>query len=317
MKIIRNEFKDLWEEKYRPQCLDDIILPEKLQSQLKKYVENKNIPNILFVSSVPGTGKTSVIHCLLNELDADYKWINASENNNVSTIRNDIVNFASTMSANAKKKILVLDEADNLTTSSGAGAGAQDILRGVIEQYALNTRFFLTGNYKERFIEPLMSRFKVLDFDSIFTKNKRELAKKMYERLMFICNNENIEYNKKDLQIIVKEHYPSMRNMVIALQNNIFDNKLELQNTAVDDEYKNIMELVKLKKWAEVRSNVMLLNNISSFYSWLWKNLEEYFPGQLHPEIVIDLARYQEMDRIANNKEITLMAFLTKLISKI
>ena len=317
MKIIREEFKDLWEEKYRPQCLDDIILPEFLKEQLKEMVKKNEIKNIMLTSNIPGTGKTTLIHSLLNELDVEYKWINASENNNVGTIRNDIVSFASTMSANGKKKVLVLDEADNLTTSTSTGAGAQDILRGVIEQYSANTRFFLTGNYKERFIQPLLSRFTQYDFDEIFSKYKKEIAKQMYQRLIFICENENVEYNKKDLQEIVKENYPSTRNMIITLQNNIFNNKLELKNKYLDNEFDDVMKLVKEKNWVSVRSNIMTINNISNFYSWFWKKMDDYVEPNKQPGIVIELAKYQEMDRLSKNKEITLMAFLTKLMTTI
>jgi len=313
--VYNEKFNDLWVEKYRPQRLKDVILPDYLMEKFQEYVDKGNIPNIMFVSSTPGTGKGSMLNALIHELDSDVKWINASQDNSVSTIRNEIVSFASTMSAQGKRKLLVLDEADNLTTSSQGSAGAQDILRGVIEQYAGNVRFFLTGNYKDRFIEPLLSRFIVFDFDIIFQEHKNEIAKKMYKRLMDICEIEGVEYDKKDIGEIVKKHYPSMRNMTISLQDNVINGKLKLQNLDVDDIFTDLMEKVKEKNYSATRGMVMLLNNPSNFYTWFWKKMDEFLPAQKQPGIVGELARYQEMDKIAKNKEITLMAFLLKLMS--
>jgi replication factor C small subunit len=316
LKVINNEF-NIWEEKYRPQVIDDIILPQEYKDQFKEFTKQEMLPNMLFVSSVPGTGKTTLVKAIINETQPSVKWINASQDNNVSTIRNEIVGFASTISAEGKKKLIVLDEADNLTTSSAGSAGAQDILRGVIEQFNNNTRFILTANYKDRFITPLLSRLKVYDFDEIFMTHKKELAKEMYKRLIFICENENIEFEKKDLQELIKVHYPSMRNMIVALQQNVFDGKLVLKDKKVDSIFNEILEATLKKDWNTMRKLSLEASNPSAFYSWFWKNAFDNLPDKIKPEITIKLAQYQELDRNARNKSITLAGFLTELMLKV
>jgi replication factor C small subunit len=275
------------------------------------------LPNMLFVSSIPGTGKTSLVKCIINETKPSIKWLNASQNNNVSTVRNEIVGFSSTISAEGKKKLIVLDEADNLSTSSAGTAGAQDILRGVIEQYSQNVRFILTANYKDRFITPLLSRLKVYDFDEIFMTHKKELGKQMYQRLIFICKNENIDYKNEDLQELVRIHYPSMRNMIIALQQNIFDNKLVLKDKNVNTIYDEIFEAVKKGSFEEVRKLSMEISNPSGFYGWFFKNKFNEIENKYKIEIAVKLAEFQELDRNARNKSITLTGFLSLLFGKV
>jgi replication factor C small subunit len=316
MKIVNEKF-NIWEEKYRPQCIDDIILPEEYKKQFKEYIKENMLPNMLLVSSVPGLGKTTVCKCIIKETQPSIKWINASQDNNVSTIRNEIVGFASTISAEGKKKLIILDEADNLTTSSSGSAGAQDILRGVIEQFSNNTRFILTANYKDRFITPLLSRLKIYDFDEIFMTHKKELAKEMYKRLIFICENEGVEYQKEDLQEIIKINYPSVRNMTVMLQQNIFDNKLVLKNKKVETIFTDILDATLKKDFNEMRKLTLEASNPSSFYTWFWKMPFENLPAKIKPEITLKLAQYQELDRNARNKSITLAAFLTEIMAKV
>jgi replication factor C small subunit len=316
MKKINEKF-NIWEEKYRPQVIEDLILPEEYKKQFKEIVKQEMLPNMLFVSSIPGTGKTSLVKCIINETDPSVKWINASQNNNVSTVRNEIVGFASTISAEGKKKLIVLDEADNLSTSSAGTAGAQDILRGVIEQYSQNVRFILTANYKDRFITPLLSRLKVYDFDEIFMTHKKELAKQMYQRLIFICENEKIEYKKEDLQELIKTHYPSMRNMIVALQQNIFDNKLILKNKKVDTIYDELFQATLQKDFEKVRQLTLEASNPSGFYTWFFKHKFPLINDNFKIELAIKLAYYQELDRNARNKAITLTGFLSEIMQKV
>jgi replication factor C small subunit len=316
MKKINEKF-NIWEEKYRPQVIEDLILPEEYKKQFKEIVKQEMLPNMLFVSSIPGTGKTSLVKCIINETDPSVKWINASQDNNVSTARNEIVGFASTISAEGKKKLIVLDEADNLSTSSAGTAGAQDILRGVIEQYSQNVRFILTANYKDRFITPLLSRLKVYDFDEIFMTHKKELAKQMYQRLIFICENEKIEYKKEDLQELIKTHYPSMRNMIVALQQNVFDNKLILKNKKVDTIYDELFQATLQKDFEKVRQLAMETSNPSGFYTWFFKHKFPLINDNFKIELAIKLAHYQELDRNARNKAITLTGFLSEIMQKV
>ena len=151
-----NDF--LWVEKYRPQKIDDCILPKKIKDTFKQFIESGELPNFLF-SGGPGIGKTTVAKALCNEVGAEYLLINGSEEGNIDTLRTKIKSFASTISLTDSKKVVILDEADYLNPNS-----TQPALRAFIEEFSNNCRFIFTCNYKNRIIEPLHSRCAVVDF---------------------------------------------------------------------------------------------------------------------------------------------------------
>lgn len=312
MKI--NDKIDLLEEKYRPQILDDIILPQKEKEKFKEYIQKDKLPNILLISETPGLGKTTLVKILVNEMDCETKWINASKDNGVDVIRNTVENFCSSSSYNTKKKLVVMDESDSLTIGSKTAPGSQEILRGTIETYSTSSRFILTANYVERFIDPLLDRLTIFNFDEIMQNNKKEVGILMYNRLKYILENENIEYNDVDVKTIMMEHFPSMRAMTVAIERNNQNGKLVLTNSSVFSEYENIMKLVKEKSFIKVRSQIMILNNVTNFYTWFWKNLDKYVNPKQMPGIIIELSSAQDMNARAKNKQIPLMSFLTKMM---
>ena len=112
---MREEY--LWVEKYRPKTIDDCILPDDLKETFQTFVNQKNVPNLL-LSGGPGVGKTSVAKAMLDELDSDYLTINGSLSGNIDTLRNDIMQFASSVSFSGGRKYVILDEADYLNPQS-------------------------------------------------------------------------------------------------------------------------------------------------------------------------------------------------------
>ena len=147
----------LWTEKYRPQTINDCILPERLKKSFQEYVNQKEIPNLLLTGGA-GVGKTTVAKAMCNEVGCDYMVINGSDENGVDAVRVKIKNYASSMSFTGGRKVIILDEADYLTPN------AQAILRNAIEEFASNCSFIFTCNYKSKIIEPLHSRCAVIDF---------------------------------------------------------------------------------------------------------------------------------------------------------
>jgi DNA polymerase III delta prime subunit len=117
----------------------------------------KQIPNLLLTGGA-GVGKTTIAKALCNEIGCDFMVINGSDENGVDTIRVKIKNYASSVSFSGGRKVIILDEADYLTTN------AQAILRNAVEEFAINCSFIFTCNYKSRIIEPLHSRCAVIDF---------------------------------------------------------------------------------------------------------------------------------------------------------
>ena len=149
----------LWVEKYRPQTINDTILPNSIKKTFGDIVKGGDLHNMLLTGTA-GTGKTTIAKALCNELDLDYLLINGSEESGIDTLRNKIKKFASSVSLQGGYKVVILDEADYLNPQS-----TQPALRGFIEEFSANCRFILTCNFKNRIIEPLHSRCSVIEFN--------------------------------------------------------------------------------------------------------------------------------------------------------
>ena len=163
---MREQF--LWVEKYRPNRIKDLILPDDLKKTFQQFVDNKNIPNLL-LSGTAGVGKTTVAKALLEELDCDYIVVNGSdEGRMIDTLRNKIKSFATTVSFKEGRKYVILDEADYVNPDS-----VQPALRNFMEEYSKNCGFILTCNFVNKIISPLQSRCSVIQF-----KIDKELYKK-------------------------------------------------------------------------------------------------------------------------------------------
>ena len=309
MKVIKHD-ETIWAEKYRPRCIDDLIFPEKEKEKIKSWLSEGNLPNIGIFGTTPGTGKTSLITAIKEELNTETLWLNGSKENSIDTFRYKVSNFASKTSLNGNFRLVIIDESDYLSVN------AQALLRGDLETFSKTARFLFTGNYPDRLIEPLLQRLQVFDLDKMFRTNAKELTKQILERLVFILENEGIKYNKEDLLKVIKAFYPSTRAMIMTLQKNVIAGELQLTDFGIsNNEFEELMEVTKTRKYNDIRKVVSNLSlNPDSFYSFLYKNLDKYFTPASVPNVVVLLADYQDMSARAKNKEIPLLAFLTKLI---
>ena len=202
----------LWVEKYRPETIDDCVLPVLTKNVFLSIVDNDEIPNLLLTGS-PGSGKTTVAKALCNQLGIDWLMINGSdEGRMIDTLRTTVVNYASTVSLSGGKKVIIIDEADYMNKDS-----VQPALRGVIEEFSKNCRFIFTCNFKNRIIPALHSRCSVVDF-AIGKDDKPEIAMEMLTNIKKMLDNESVKYEEKVLADLVLKYFPDFRRVINELQ---------------------------------------------------------------------------------------------------
>jgi replication factor C small subunit len=218
---INEQLKNIWVEKYRPSKLADMVLSDTLRTFVEECKRKEEIPNILLVGNA-GTGKTTLAKVIINEiLDAQYLYINASEKNGIDEVRTSILTFAQTKSLDGKIKIIFLDEFDNFTDAG------QRALRNVMEEYAGNTRFILTGNYLHRIIQPIQSRCQVF---TDFTPPISEYGK----RVALILRQEGVTVKPDQIdkvKEVIRYHYPDLRKIINYVQRSVINNVLVINDT--------------------------------------------------------------------------------------
>ena len=267
VQVINMQFDNLLVEKYRPHTLDAIILPDETRKIIESFREKRELTNHLLLVSGPGQGKTSLAKIIVKDiLQCDYLYLNASDENGIDTIRTKVISFAQTKSFNGDLKVVLLDEADSISPE------AQRALRNVMEEYANNTRFILTANYKHKIIEPITSRCIALNFQH----NVADVAKHCYQ----ILKKEKIVIEDKDKQLFletVKHNFPDIRKIINTLQRFSVSGKLEIpasfsNNEFVDTLFKNICNDALAARKLVIQSESVFQND----YHGLMKQLLEH-----------------------------------------
>jgi DNA polymerase III delta prime subunit len=303
----------LYVEKYRPQVIDDCILPDDTKKTFKEFVEKGEIPNLL-LAGPPGIGKTTIAKALCNELGADYYVINGSDEGRfLDTVRNQAKNFASTVSltGSSKHKVIIIDEADN------TGNDVQLLLRANIEAFYNNCRFIFTCNYKNKIIEPLHSRCAVIDF-TIKGKQKAQLAGAFFKRLQTILDTEKVEYDQKVLAELVSKHFPDFRRVLNECQRYSTGGKIDTGILASfsDISVNELVKNLKDKNFPEVRKWVVsnLDNDATSLLRRVYDACYDCLSPQSIPAAVLVIAKYQYQCAFVADQEINLLAALTELM---
>lgn len=301
----------LWTEKYRPQTVEDCILPERLKVPFQEYVNQKQIPNLLLAGGA-GVGKTTIAKAMCNEIGADYMIINGSDESGIDVFRGKIKNFASSMSFGGGRKVIIIDEADYLNPNS-----TQPALRNAIEEFASNCSFIFTCNFKSRIIDPLHSRCAVIEF-GLKNGEKQKMAGAFFKRIQTILETEKVEYDDKVIAELVKKHFPDFRRVINELQRYSQLGKIDvgILSQIGDVSITQIVKHMKDKDFASVRKWAATTDiDSTTFFRKLYDNLYDIMVPSSIPQIVIILADYQYKQAFVADQEINLVACLTQIMA--
>ena len=306
-----NDF--LWVEKYRPQVVEDCILPEETKAIFRGFVAQGEIPNLL-LSGTAGIGKTTIAKALCRQLGCDYLVINGSDEGRfLDTVRNQAKTFASTVSltSSARHKVVIIDEADNTTHD------VQLLLRASIEEFQKNCRFIFTCNFKNKIIEPLHSRTTVVDFN-ITGKEKVKMAGAFMDRCHEILDAENVQYNSKVLAELIMKFFPDFRRTLNELQRYSSTGKIDTGIMAVcsDESYGSLVTALKEKNFTKVKKWVEqnLDNSTNTILRGLYDRLYTIMDQQSIAAAVLIIAEYQYKSAFVADQEINLLACLTQIM---
>ena len=299
----------LWVEKYRPTTLDTYIGNEHLKSKVSVYLESGDLPHLLLYGKA-GTGKTTLAKLLVNNIECDYMYINASDENSVDTVRNKVRGFASTMGFK-DYKIIILDECDYITPN------AQAALRNLMETFSKHCRFILTCNFVERIIDPIQSRCQSFQ---IIPPSKKEVAKHVHGILL----KENVMSNMEDLNGLVNAGYPDIRRVINSCQRQCVDGMLVVdKQSLVESDYKmKLMEIIKKESKKDAFKSVRKLladsqvTDFAELYKLMYDEVDSYGTGHI-AECILIIAKYQLSDSQVVDKEINAMAMIIELLGVI
>tara|TARA_Y100000296_G_scaffold84105_1_gene116596 strand:+ start:113 stop:1045 length:933 start_codon:yes stop_codon:yes gene_type:complete len=308
--IIKDDHS-IWCEKYRPSTMETYIGNEHLKSKVSIYLESGDLPHLLLYGRA-GTGKTTLAKLLVKNIDCDYLYINASDENNVDTVRTKVKTFASTMGFK-DMKVIILDECDYITPN------AQAALRNLMETFSKHCRFILTCNYVERIIDPIQSRCQSFQ---IIPPSKKEVA----VHLSNILKNENVTFKVDDIATIINGGYPDIRKVINTSQRQVVNNELKLdaQEIILSDYKLKLLKVLQTKSktrkeiFTEIRQILAdaKVTDFADFFRLLYDEVDTYGKGHI-AECILIIARYESSDTHVVDKEINAMAMLIELLGVI
>ena len=303
-----NDF--LWAQKYRPKTVNDVILPQSIKDLANEYVNQGRIPNLIFSGS-SGVGKTTLATAMCRDVGCDYLTINASSENSIDTLRTTVSNFASTTSFSEAKKVIILDEADHLTSAFQAG------FRNFMETFSNNCTFILTCNIPAKIIDAVHSRCVVIDF-KISGEQQLEMDSKFFKRAMQIFKAESVAVDKMVVAEIIKKFSPDYRRCLNEFQRikaHGVDPSVILNDA--DAVLEPLIEALKNKKFIAMCQWVE--DNIGLGYGQIFKMFEKKVWDRIDPKflpgLILMLDDAQTKAAVAIDPSITVRAFFTTFMN--
>ena len=300
----------LWVEKYRPSKLIDYVGNEHLKSKVEGYLESGDVPHLLLYGKA-GTGKTTLAKLIVKSVECDYMIINASDENNVDTVRNKVKSFASSVGFKPLK-IVILDEFDYMTPN------AQAILRNLMETFSKHCRFILTCNYVEKIIDPIQSRCQTFQ---IVPPTKKDVAVQISK----ILSNEQVRFEPKDLVPIIDSGYPDIRKIINTCQLNSVKGELKVntQNLLENDYKSKVIDILKSSddkrnKYMKIRQTIIdsRATDFTDLFTLLYDKVDEY-ASENTANVIITLSEGQRTSFQSIDKEIPMAATLIQILNLI
>ncbi len=302
-----NSENSLWVERYRPSGLEGYVGNEHIIQKVNIYIENNDVPHLLLHGEA-GTGKTTLAKIIVNAIDCDYLYINASDERGIDTLREKIRGFAASVGFKTWK-VVILDESDYLTRD------AQAALRNLMETFSKSTRFILTCNYPEKVIDPIQSRCQTFE---IIPPTKKDVAKRLNDILI----NEGIQFEMQDLAVIVNSGYPDIRRVINAAQRQVINGRLVIdKQSSIESTYsEKIVDILKSgvdtkNKFTQIRQILAdsKVRDYTKLYSTLYERVDEYAGNKVGTTIV-NIAEAQYKDSLVVDKEINVMAMFVNIL---
>jgi replication factor C small subunit len=302
-----NNENSLWVERYRPSGLEGYVGNEHIIQKVNIYIENNDVPHLLLHGDA-GTGKTTLAKIIVNAIDCDYLYVNASDERGIDTLREKIRGFAASVGFRTWK-VVILDESDYLTRD------AQAALRNLMETFSKSTRFILTCNYPEKVIDPIQSRCQTFE---IIPPTKKDVAKRLNDILI----NEGIQFEMQDLAVIVNSGYPDIRRVINAAQRQVINGRLVIdKQSSIESTYsEKIVDILKSgvdtkSKFTQIRQILAdsKVRDYTKLYSTLYERVDEYAGNKVGTTIV-NIAEAQYKDSLVVDKEINVMAMFVNIL---
>lgn len=300
----------MWCERYRPTDLTNYLGNEHIRKKIEGWIKEQDIPHLLFAGRA-GTGKTTLAKMLIKNIECDYLFINASDENSVDTIRNKIKSFITTISLK-NIKIVVLDEADRITPQGQAA------LRNMMEQFSQSSRFILTCNYGERIIDPIHSRCQSLNLSP---PSMSETA----VHLANILKTEGVTYDPIDIKTIIETYYPDVRKIINTAQMFSKSGHLELDNEQLvgSDVKIKLLDILfhrgkPMERFKEIRQLIHQngVKDFSDIYSFFYEKIDT-FPEESQPIVILTIADAQAKASFVVDQEINFAACIWKIMENL
>ena len=296
-----------WVEKYRPQDLSTYVGNENLKTKVERFLDDGNVPHLLLYGRAGG-GKTTLAKIIVNHVDCDYLYINASDERNIDLVRDKLKTFASSVGFKPMK-VVILDEADYLNVNS-----AQPALRNLMETFSAHCRFILTCNYVEKIIDPIQSRCQTY---KIVPPSKKEVA--LHSKT--ILEKEQISFDLDDLALVVTAGYPDMRKVINELQRMSIDGKLSVDKDGmIHNEFKlQFLDAIRNGESLGTIRKMVADSNFTEYtelYRLLYDEVESFGVEKM-PEIIADISKGSYQDVLVVDKEINFIATVSQILGRI